>query len=314
MDNHLALHPNSTNLPEKNLDIHRIISEFLEAQDVRENSRKTYERQLRAFILWMTGSGRVLLGAPLKRQDILEYRTYLQQRTKSAFTVNGYMTAVRKLFAWLESEKVCPDVTRGIKGLKKPNGHMKDTLTPDQLRNALDSLDEGVPTGLRDIALFNLMARTGLRDIEVARALVGDVRQEAGQAVLYIQGKGRDSKDEFVLLTDEAIQPLHKYLVTRKVEESAPLFCSGANRNAGGNLTPRSISRIIKGILIGIDIDSKRLSAHSLRHTAITLSILGGATLEQAGAMARHKNIATTQTYWHNLERIKQGAEKFIRF
>ena len=61
-------------------------------------------------------------------------------------------------------------------------------------------------------------------------------------------------------------------------------------------------------------LDDSRLTAHSLRHTAISLSIQGGASLQQAQAMARHSDSKTTLVYFHNLERISLGAEKFIQF
>ncbi|MEI6157685.1 MAG: hypothetical protein WCP87_04905 [Atribacterota bacterium] len=35
-----------------------------------------------------------------------------------------------------------------------------------------------------------------------------DIRQ-SGEAILWIHGEGRDSKDEFVLLTDETLRPIN---------------------------------------------------------------------------------------------------------
>ena len=159
------------------------------------------------------------------------------------------------------------------------------------------------------------MARTGLRDIEVSRALVEDIRLEQGQEVLWIQGKGRDSKDDFVILTPEAMKPIKDYLKARgKVKKDEPLFSSDSDRNRGEALSTRSISRIIKNSMRAVGLDDSRLTAHSLRHTAISLSILGGASLQQAQAMARHTDSKTTLVYFHNLERISSGAEKYISF
>jgi integrase/recombinase XerC/integrase/recombinase XerD len=159
------------------------------------------------------------------------------------------------------------------------------------------------------------MARTGLRDIEVSRALVEDIRMEQGQEVLWIQGKGRDTKDDFVILTPEALKPIKAYLKSRgRLKKDEPLFCSHSDRNRGGALSTRSISRIIKNSMRAVGLDDSRLTAHSLRHTAISLSILGGASLQQAQAMARHTDSKTTLVYFHNLERISSGAEKFIQF
>ena len=288
------------------------ISDFLDSLDVAEKSRATYERSLRQFILWLYESGRHTL--QLQREDILAYKEYLAG-SKSAYTVTLYLTSVRKLYQWLESNRIYPDITRGIKGAKKPKGFRKDTLSQEQLRETLGSIEIQSLEGLRDCAIFNLMARTGLRCIEVSRALVEDIRMEQGQEVLWIQGKGRDSKDEFVLLLPEALMLIKAYLQVRgRVRKEEPLFCSHSDRNRGEALSTRSISRIIKNSMRAVGLDDSRLTAHSLRHTAITQSISGGASMEQAQAMARHTDSKTTLAYFHNLERVSSGAEKFIRF
>jgi len=296
----------SSNTPEDRVE------DFLRSLDVSEKSRATYTRSLKQFIGWLADTGQNTL--ELQREDILAYKEYLQS-SKSAYTVTLYLTSVRKLYQWLESQKMYPDITRGIKGAKKPRGFRKDTLSQNQLREVLDSMELKSLEGQRDYAIFNLMARTGLRDIEVSRALTGDIRMETGQPVLWIQGKGRDSKDDFVILTPEALKPIKAYLKARgRAKKAEPLFCSHSDRNRGEALSTRSISRIIKNSMRAVGLDDSRLTAHSLRHTAISLSILGGASLQQAQAMARHTDSKTTLIYFHNLERISSGAEKFIQF
>ena len=69
----------------------------------------------------------------------------------------------------------------------------------------------------------------------------------------------------------------------------------------------------MKEALRRIDLDSSRLTAHSLRHTAVTLAVSGGASLQQAQAMARHSDPRTTLVYFHNLDRVKDGVEKYVQ-
>jgi integrase/recombinase XerC/integrase/recombinase XerD len=292
-----------------------LVDRFIASQDVSKPSRATYSRQLKQFTSWLLKTGKVEALNTLQREDILAYREYLLSIGKSANTVAGYMTSVRKFFEWLEGEKIYPNIARGVKGTRKAKGFRKDCLTQGQIREALASIDRGGLEGLRDYALFNLLVRTGIRTIEVVRGQVGDLRQQGGEAVLWVQGKGRDSKDDFVILIDEALRPLREYLSTRgNLVDTDPLFASISDRNSGERLTAKSIRRIVKGILRGVNLNDKRLSAHSLRHTAISLSIKGGASLEQAQAMARHTDPKTTMTYFHNAARIESGAERFIQF
>lgn len=292
-------------------------SAFLSDQDISPSSRRTYARSLKQFFIWLEASGRAERMATLTREDILAYKESLSN--KSSYTVSSYLTVVRKLFQWLEARKVYPDITRGVKGSKKARGFRKEVLSPEQLRQALEAIDRSTLEGLRDYALVNLLARTGLRTIEVARAKVEDLRLEPGlrrgERVLWVQGKGREEADEFVILTKEALLPLLDYLKARgRLSKEAPLFASVSDRNYGQPLTTRSISRIVKQAFRRVGLDSERLTAHSLRHTAITLAVLGGASLQQAQAMARHSDSKTTLVYYHNLDRVKAGAERYINF
>ena len=287
---------------------------FLREQDITEASRATYQRALRQFVAWLRKTGRDQRMATLQREDILAYKESLQA-TKTASTVSCYLMAVRRLFGWLESRKAYPDITRGVKGAKKAKGHRKDCLTPGQIRQVLDGVDKSTVEGLRDFALLNLLFRTGLRTVEIARAQIADLRQEAGTAVLWIQGKGRDEKDDFVLLVEETLRPLREYLAARgTVSENEPLFVSLSDRNAGQALTTRSLSRIVKEAFLRVGLDDSRLTAHSCRHTAITLAVSGGASLEQAQAMARHSDPKVTMVYFHNVARVQAGAERCISF
>jgi integrase/recombinase XerD len=290
-----------------------LIERFIASIDVKMNSKSTYKRQIKPFIEWIMGKYSISSLRSLEQQDIYLYKEFLIKAGKSAYTISGYLTVVRKFFEWLESQKIFPNIARSVRGLKKPRGFRKECLTIDQIKSALGVFDILTSEGLRDYALFNLLVRTGLRTVEISRATVGDLRQESGEAILLVQGKGCDSKDDFVLLVEETLRPLRKYLSSRgPLSEQDPLFCSISNRTRGKPLKERTISGIIKETLRKIDIDDSRITAHSLRHTAVSLSIKNGASLIQAQAMARHSDPKTTMIYFHNHERIKSGAERYV--
>lgn len=287
-----------------------VIERFLASLDVKERSRDSYRKALKQFLHWTREQGR----DATERSDIIDYKAHLQ-RQFSAATVSSYLTAVRQLFGYLEAEKIYPNITVGVKGCKAPRGFRKDALTPEQARHLLHSMDRSTLEGKRDFALVNLLVQTGLRTIEAQRADIGDIRQEGGAALLYIQGKGRDEKDAFVLLTEATLKPIRVYLKARGREGrrgDAPLFASHSNRNQAGHLTTRSISRIVKVALKGAGIDSDRITAHSLRHTAVTLSLLAGASVQEAQQLARHSSVNTTMIYAHNIDRVKNAPERRI--
>lgn len=286
------------------------LSDFLASLDIRQSSKNTYQRQLKEFFSWCTATG----VTTIHREDLLTYKGYLaKERSLAAFTISGYLTAVRRYFEWLEAYQKHPNIARGIKGPSRKRGFRKDSLTVEQAKNMLTSIDRTTLTGKRDFAMINLMIRTGLRTIEVARAQREDISRQGGETVLFIHGKGRDAKDELVLLTNTTLEPIMEYLDKRgSMRGEDPLFASHSTKNFGQSLTTRSVSRIVKTHLKINSLDDSRLTAHSLRHTAVTLSLLAGATPQEARAMARHADINTTLIYAHNINRIKQAPEKKI--
>lgn len=285
-----------------------LIAAFLSAIDVKPKSVETYRKALKQFSLYIARNEK----AEPTKEDIIAFKNKVAADSSPA-TISLYVIAVRRFFAWLEEKGLYANVAAGIKGARTPKGFRKGTLTIEQIRLTLQSINKSSIEGKRNYAIINLLIRTGLRTIELHRANIEDIRQEAGEALLYIQGKGQDSKDAFVLLTEEALRPIREYLTARKEKNaSKPLFASHSNRNAGERLSEQTISRNVKSALRAVGIDDERLTAHSLRHTAITLSLIGGASLQEAQTMARHADINTTLIYAHNIQRINQAPERKI--
>ena len=299
----------TSNYLETKDNLELLVDRFISSQDVGGNSRDTYRRTLKQFILWST---KYQIINP-DRENILAYKEYLKGKKLSSLTLSSYLVAVRKFFQWTEGIKLYPNIAKGIKGARQTRNFKKDPLTIKQVKELLSSIDRSTLRGLRDFATINLLIRTGLRTIEVIRANVEDMRQESGEAVLWVWGKGRDSKDEFVLLTEYTLKPIKEYLNNRGINNNRdPLFTSLSDRNKGNRLTTRTISRIVKNNLRKIGLNDNRLTAHSLRHTAITLALKGGATIQEAQALGRHANINTTLIYSHNINRVAQAPERKI--
>lgn len=297
--------------PSRILDVQGLVDAFLAAQDIRSVSKVVYQKGLERFMAWLESNG---IQQP-DRAAVLRFKIFLQELGLSANTINCYLVSVKRFFAYLEGTRQYPNVARDVKGVNQPKGNLRESPTIPQVKEMLSKIDVSSLKGKRDFAVINLMARTGLRTIEVIRADMDDMKQEAGEALLFVQGKGRDSKDEFVILTEESLKSILAYLNARgSAEPGAPLFVSHADRNRGQRLTTRTLRKITKDAFKSIGVDRKKLSAHSLRHFAATQSLKAGAPLLQVKEMMRHASIETTQRYLHNLERIEKGAERYINF
>ena len=287
-------------------DLH---ARFLSYLDASPKTAETYSKALRRMFGYFALHG---LREP-RREDIIAFREELKASGHRPATVHVYIAAARRFFGWTAQEGLYPNIADRLKGAKLDRGHKRDYLTSTQVKAVLASIGLDGLGGLRDYALVTLMVTAGLRTIEVIRANVGDLRTFGDETVLYVQGKGHDERSEYVKVSAPVERAIRAYLGARKAtDEAAPLFSSGANKNRGGRMTTRSISRIVKDKLRAAGYDSCRLTAHSLRHTAVTLSLLAGKDLAEVQQFARHSQLATTMIYAHHLERAKNSCGEAI--
>lgn len=291
--------------------IEELVDSFIQAQDVKETSKKLYRRTLKQYFTWVNEKGYLL--SEIARPQIIEYKRDLLEAGKSPFTVGSYITSLRRFYEWAEANKYYPNVAKGIKTPRRKQQFRKQPLLPDQAKALLNYYQD---RALRDYAIVNLLLRTGLRTVEVVRANVGDITFKGSQRVLLVHGKGREERDNFVILTDKAYQPIVNYLSTREgLDPSQPLFTSTSNNSKGSRLSTRTISYIAKEGLKAIGLDEHRFTAHSLRHTTAVNILRGGGSLEQAQMTLRHTNPATTQIYTATLNeerRLQNSGEALI--
>lgn len=281
---------------------------FIAYLDAKPRTVEAYSKALKPFFAYLAANG---ITQPT-RENILAYRDSLKAAYK-ATTVQAYIVPVRLFFQWAQQEGLYPNVAEHVKGAKISKDHKKDALTTRQIKAVLDAITTDSLQGLRDYAILALMVTCGLRTIEVARADIGDLRTAGDSAALYIQGKGQDEKSEYVKIPQPVEKAIRAYLNSRgKAEAGQPLFASLSNNSQGGRMTTRSISGIVKERFTDAGYISDRLTAHSLRHTAGTLNLLNGGTLEETQQLLRHSNINTTMIYLHHLDRAKNNSEARI--
>lgn len=301
----LDINPNfQKNEPTKQLilkqnNLENLFNQFIIFIDASENTIRTYRGSLKQWFIYLRQNHIVQPTAETVRQ----YRDYLQENGKKPTTVKNYIIAVKRFFSWTEEAGLYPNVAKHIKSGHISKNFKKDYLTGSQARQILNGIDRSTVKGKRDYAMLVTMLTMGLRTIEVSRADIDDIRTKGNTTVLYVQGKGHDEKDDLIRMPQHVESAIRDYLSVRKANDlSEPLFTSTSNHNVDGRMTTRSIRRIVKQAFIAAGFDSPRLTAHSTRHTAATLSLLNGASLQQTQELLRHRNIGTTEIYAHNID------------
>lgn len=291
-------------------------------KDREETTKAGYNVTVKCFLEWLMNNG---ITAPT-RDDIVSYRQWLitphtsrktgETITFSADTAARYFRGCKMFFSFLETQGFYPDITKNVRSPKtKVRQFKRDSLEREDCLRILQSIDTSTETGKRDYCLILACVSCGFRIIEMQRADIGDIETHAGERRLYIRGKGHLEKDDYKKIEAELWEALDDYLTTRGTKDKeAPLFAAVASnaKPGGGRLTEPSISRLIKGVLKKAGYDSRRITAHSLRHTSVTLAGEAGADLQERSAHARHSSIAITQRYDHTLEKKTLKTERRI--
>jgi len=286
-----------------------LFEQYVDYLDVQsDETLRTYVSGVRHFAKYLKDNGN---DRP-NRETIIEYKNFLAVTHKPT-TCRIYLESVKLFFQWCEQEGFYTDIAKHVKAPKLSEGHLRDCLTAEQIRTCLDTIDTSSIQGKRDYAIFALMATCGLRDCEVMRANIEDIRNVGGQTVIFVQGKGRTEKTDFIPLSACVEKAIRSYISAREsYKDNSPLFVSLSNNSIAKRLSTRSVSGTVKKIMKTAGYDSSRLTAHSLRHSAVTLALLDGNDLQTVQAFARHASLNTTMIYAHNLDKMNNRCSQSV--
>lgn len=273
---------------------------------VAKESQRTYSECLSKFFKYLAS---IECNQPT-RETILAYRAHLIA-TMSPASVAVNLASVRGFFKWLESERFYTNVAKDIKAPKIARTHKKGYLNVEQVKNLLSTIETTTEQGARDYAIVVLMVACGLRCVEISEALKEDLRYTSNGLCLFIRGKGNTEKATFVKLPAIAQDAINHY-ISVSCNKGNVLFSSTSNNSKGKAIPPKTLSQVIKQRFIKAGLDSSFLTAHSLRHTAITLALIAGENITEVQAFARHKNIQTTMIYNHAINYGKNTCSQSI--
>ncbi len=210
-------------------------------------------------------------------------------------------------------------------------------LQSEEMNRLLDSLPtENTVHALRDRFLVSAMVLQGFRTVDLHRVCVAGIVRDGKNVGLRVSSKRHT---RVVPLTPDLAKLLRRYLRARRkagetITDKTPLFISLARNNEERDkpLSRRSIRRIVDKYLSAIGLKEiprpktrkkltgsqekkklpakvrgfsqhnpkpRKLSAHSLRHTAGTLAMRAGATLRQVQDLLGHTDPKTTMIYAH---------------
>ena len=243
--------------------------------------------------------------------DLRTLRSWLanqQTRGRSRTTLARRATAARVFTAWLaRTGRVVADPGAS---LASPKAHrplppvLRSDEARDLIRAAADLADDGSPTGLRDVAMLELLYATGIRVGELVGLDVDDLDRE--RLVVRVLGKGR--KERSVPYGQPAAQALDRWLSLGRPQlrvdgAGGALFLGARGRRIDQRAVRTLVHRRIAEVPGAPDI-----GPHGLRHTAATHLLEGGADLRSVQELLGHASMATTQLYTHvSTDRLRRA-------
>lgn len=230
------------------------------------------------------------------------------QRGLARASIARRAAAARSLTGWLHRTGAAP-IDPGLRlRAPKSSGRLPRVVAQPAMQSLFEGLQaraaEADPVALRDLAVLELIYGCALRVSEACGADVGDL--DLGALTVRVTGKG--DKQRTVPFGVPAATALSRYL-----ERGRPaLLGDGAGQalfvgDRGGRLGPRSVYRLVARLLQAVP-GSGSSGPHTLRHSAATHLLNGGADLRAVQAMLGHASLGTTQIYTHvSTERLAES-------
>lgn len=243
------------------------------------------------------------IGKNIRHITTDDLRSYLNdyQLTSGAtkVTVDNIRRILSSFFSWLEDEDyIVKSPVRRIHKVKVGKT-VKETYSDEDLEQMRDHCE-----GIRDLALIDLLASTGMRVGELVKLNRNDIDFENRECI--VTGKG--DKQRRVYFDARTKIHLQRYFVER-IDDNPALFVS--------LLAPYDRLQIsgveIRLRRLGRELNIPKVHPHKFRRTLATMAIDKGMPIEQVQHLLGHQSLDTTLQYaMVNQTNVKMSHRKFI--
>lgn len=260
----------------------RLTDAFLSAKRIEGCSEKSlsYYRKTIETMSEKIGKGITHITTNDLRSYLTSYQT---ERKSSKVTIDNIRRILSSFFSWLEDEDyILKSPVRRIHKVKTAVT-IKETYTDEALETMRDHCDS-----LRDLALIDMLASTGMRVGELVLLNRDDINFEERECVVF----GKGSKERMVYFDARTKIHLQNYLA-RRTDSNNALFVSlkaPYERLQIGGVESRLRE-------LGKRLSLPRVHPHKFRRTLATMAIDKGMPVEQLQRLLGHQRIDTTLQY-----------------
>ena len=254
----------------------------LKRRNYSKHTVKYYLNIIKQYVIW--------LDIPLEMASpdkIDMYIDYLLRKRMNPASINLYLAIIRVFYGYLKHEEKVD--------LINPVNRNRRLRVPRPLPRSLRDQEVeklfAVIKSKRDMAMFKLMLRCGLRVEEVSQLTLGAIDLKR-RRIMVLQGKG--GKDRVVYISQDAHEALTVYLKLRSRYRVKNVFLVEKGTYKGQAISVRGIQKRMEYYAKKTRID---VSCHRLRHTMATQLLNAEAEVETIQDLLGHNWITTTQRY-----------------
>ena len=283
---------------EREDDSDELVSAFLSAKRIEGCSEKTLKYYQTTIETMYSTVGKSL--RRITTEDLRGYLTEYQKRKNlSRVTVDNVRRILSSLFAWLEDEDyILKSPVRRIHKVKTAS-NIKETYTDESLELMRDGCTE-----LRDLAMIDMLASTGMRVGEMVLLNRDDINFTDRECVVF----GKGDKERVVYFDARTKIHLQNYLESR-TDNSPALFVSLKAPHERLKIGGVEVRLRELGQKLGI----QKVHPHKFRRTLATMAIDKGMPIEQLQRLLGHSKIDTTLQYaMVKQSNVKLAHKKYI--
>ena len=279
------------------------------ARGYSRHTVKAYESDVQDLITYLADAGVNECNA-IDIEHIRDWLYRADQRGLAKSTLARKTASIRSFAAWLtKNGKVEQDFTQRIKSPKAVRSLPKvvSRSTLDEIFTILNvSATEENPNGLRDLLTVELLYATGCRVSELVGLDLDDV--DHSRNILKVLGKG--DKQRMIPFGEPARNALDVWLKTGRPQLANERSGAALLINSRGQrLGVRQVFSLVASLTA--DTPTGAAGPHSLRHSAATHLLDGGADLRAVQELLGHASLGTTQIYTHiSVDRLRDGYKR----
>lgn len=276
----------------------QLLELFISAKRIEGCSEKSLSYYKRAIEKMSLGIAKPI--REITTEDIRKYMTdYQSEKKTSKLTIDNMRRIFSSFFSWLEDEDyILKSPVRRIHKIKSPSV-IKETYTDESLEIMRDSC-----TCLRDLALIDMLASTGMRIGELVLLNRDDINFNERECIVF----GKGNKERIVYFDARTKIHLANYLTSREDNEKA-LFVS--IKRPHQRMTIGGIEARLRRI--GEKLHIPKVHPHKFRRTLATIAIDKGMPIEQLQKLLGHQRIDTTLQYaMVKQSNVKLAHKKYI--